>query len=72
MEHLSLKEASDPWLMADKGGSISEDFQFLVVEGRCLVAVFCIGLLLSCAQVKRHRGNGSMFHLMHEFQLLEV
>ena len=40
------------WLLIDKGWSLGEDIELFVVEGRSLVVVFGIRLLLSCAPVE--------------------
>ena len=51
MEYLRLEEFNVRLLM-DKGWSLGEYVECLVVEGRGLVVVFRIRLLSSCAQVK--------------------
>ena len=51
MEYLR-NEVAYAWLLMDKGWSLGENIELFVVEGRSLVVVFGIRLLLSCAPVE--------------------
>ena len=52
MEYLRFEVIIYPWLLMDKGWSLGENIELFVVEGRSLVVVFGIRLLLSCAPVE--------------------